>query len=70
MADPSLPVWSALAAGGVAGAALPEIARDVLLLADADPAGARAVLALASRCRREGRTVRVIVPPTVATEGC
>lgn len=70
VADPSLPVWSALAAGGVAGAALPADVRDVLLIADHDAAGARAVLTLASRCRSEGRSVRVIVPPTVATEGC
>ncbi|MBL8303179.1 MAG: toprim domain-containing protein [Ideonella sp.] len=70
VAEPTLPVWSGLTAGGVAGAALPAEVREVLLIADADPAGARAVLALAARLRAEGRAVRVIVPPTVATEGC
>lgn len=69
-ADPTLPVWSALTAGGVAAVVLPDEVREVLLIADHDPAGARAVLALAGRLRREGRTVRVLVPPTVATEGC
>ena len=69
-ADPTLPVWSCLSAGALATAELPECVRDVLLIADRDPAGARAVLALAGRLRREGRTVRVLVPPTVATEGC
>lgn len=70
VACPDLPVWSGLTAGGVAAAVLPAGVRDVLLIADADAAGARAALALASRCRSEGRAVRVIVPPTVATEGC
>ena len=61
-ADPTLPVWSALTAGGVAAVVLPDEVREVLLIADHDPAGARAVLALAGRLRREGRTVRVLVP--------
>ena len=70
VAELALPVWAALSAGGVAGVVLPDTVRDVLAVADADPAGARAVLTLASRCRSGGRAVRVIVPPTVATEGC
>ena len=70
VADPTLPVWSALTAGGVAAAVLPDGVREVLLIADADAAGARAALTLARRLRAEGRAVRVIVPPTVATEGC
>ncbi|MBL8303078.1 MAG: toprim domain-containing protein, partial [Ideonella sp.] len=56
-------------AGGVAGVALPAGVREVLAVADADAAGARAVLALAARLRAEGRTVRVVVPPTATTEG-
>ena len=63
VACPDLPVWSGLTAGGVAAAVLPAGVREVLLVADHDAAGARAVLALASRCRSEGRTVRVLVPP-------
>ena len=62
-ADPTLPVWSGLTAGGVAGVALPAGVREVLAVADADAAGARAVLTLAARLRAEGRAVRVVVPP-------
>ncbi|MBS0338345.1 MAG: toprim domain-containing protein [Proteobacteria bacterium] len=69
VADPSLPVWSCISAGGVAGVVLPAEVREVLLIADADPAGARAVLALASRCRSEGRCVRVVVPEGGADHG-
>lgn len=70
VACPDLPVWSGLTAGGVAAVALPDGVREVLLVADHDAAGARAALTLARRLRAEGRAVRVIVPPTVATEGC
>ncbi|WP_347279909.1 toprim domain-containing protein, partial [Plasticicumulans sp.] len=69
VAEPTLPVWSGLTAGGVAGAALPAEVREVLLIADADPAGARAVLALAARLRAEGRAVRVVVPEGGADHG-
>ena len=62
VADPTLPVWSALTAGGVAAAVLPDGVREVLLIADADAAGARAALMLARRLRAEGLAVRVLVP--------
>ena len=62
VADPARPVWAALTAVGVTGVVLPAGVREVLAVADADPAGARAVLTLASRCRSEGRAVRVVVP--------
>lgn len=62
IADPALPVWAAVSAGGLAAVALPPEARELLLICDADPAGARATLTLASRARGEGMTVRLLVP--------
>ncbi|HMZ12110.1 MAG TPA: toprim domain-containing protein, partial [Plasticicumulans sp.] len=69
-ADPTLPVWSALTAGGVAAVVLPVEAHDVLIVADHDPrpqtqavgAGQRAAVRLARRLRAEGRAVRIALP--------
>jgi hypothetical protein len=56
--------WSAISAGNLARSLrLPPAARDVVILADNDPAGERSVNAAVIRWRAEGRRVRIARPP-------
>jgi hypothetical protein len=65
-----LPGWAALSTSGMTALTLPGIVRDVIILADNDLSGAgeRAARAAASRWVREGRTVRIAMPPEPGTD--
>jgi hypothetical protein len=56
--------WSAISAGNLEHSLrLPPSARDIVILADNDPAGEKSVLSAARRWRAEGRHVRIARPP-------
>jgi len=57
------PVWATIAAGFMPGVVLPPEAHEVVVCADHDRAGLEAAHALARRLIREGRRVRLAVPP-------
>jgi putative DNA primase/helicase len=59
----SLPTWACLSAGGVQKVVLPERIRHVLIACDGDPVGRRYATKAAIRFEREGRRVRLRVPP-------
>jgi len=56
-------VWATVAAGFMPGVALPPEAHEVVVCPDHDRAGLEAAHALARRLLREGRRVRLAVPP-------
>ena len=59
------PTWAALSAGGIKTLILPPLplARDVVIGADHDPVGLAAAYDSAERWTREGRRVRIALPP-------
>lgn len=57
------PAWAALSTSGLRTLELPDSARDVIVLADADEFGEAAARRCAGRWRREGRRVRIARPP-------
>ena len=57
------PTWAALSAGGIKKLLLRPNAREVLIAADADPAGISAARIAAQRWYAEGRKVRIVEPP-------
>jgi putative DNA primase/helicase len=61
-----LPTWAALSAGGVRQLILPPLplASEVIIAADADPVGMQAAHNASARFGREGRTVRIAIPPS------
>jgi putative DNA primase/helicase len=65
-----LPGWAALSAGGIERLILPAGAMMVLVAADSDlnGAGQLAAARAAARFRREGRRVRVALPPKPGTD--
>lgn len=60
-----LPTWAALSTTGLSALDLPPLplAAEVIIAADADTAGLTAARAAAARWVREGRRVRIAVPP-------
>lgn len=60
---PELAVWAALSTSGMVALQLPDTVREVIICADADPAGRRAATDTALRLRHEGRSVRIAQPP-------
>jgi len=58
-----IPTWAALSAGGIKKLLLRPNAREVLIAADADPAGISAARIAAQRWHAEGRKVRIVKPP-------
>jgi phage/plasmid primase-like uncharacterized protein len=57
------PAWAAVAAGNLAqGLRLPPHVNNIIIAADADPAGQRAAQAAAARWRDEGRRVKIAKP--------
>jgi putative DNA primase/helicase len=66
----SLPAWAALSTSGMPALILPPIIRTVIILADHDRSGAgvRAAYATADRWLREGRRVRIAIPPKPGTD--
>jgi putative DNA primase/helicase len=65
-----IPTWAALSASGLRTVILPAEARMVLVAADNDEngVGQRAAYDAASRFRREGRRVKIIIPPEPNTD--
>jgi putative DNA primase/helicase len=63
-------VCAAISATGMAQVILPPIAQTVLICADHDRAGIEAAHALANRLLREGRQVKILLPPTPGTDWC
>jgi phage/plasmid primase-like uncharacterized protein len=65
-----LPAWAALSAGGIEGVLLPDIplASEIILAADHDDAGLRATNTAAEKWTRQGRAVRIAVPPEPGTD--
>ena len=65
-----LPSWAALSASGIEGILLPDLplASEIILAADHDDAGLRAANTAAERWTRQGRTVRIAVPPQPKTD--
>jgi phage/plasmid primase-like uncharacterized protein len=57
------PVWATIAAPFMKEVVLPPEAKEVVIAADHDKAGVEAAHALARRLLREGRRVRIAVPP-------
>jgi len=57
------PAWAALSTSGLQTLDLPEVVREVIVLADGDDAGETAARATAGRWQREGRRVRIAHPP-------
>jgi putative DNA primase/helicase len=58
-----LPAWAALSTSGMRSLNLPKEVRNVIVLADGDPAGEAAARDCAWRWKREGRHVRIARPP-------
>jgi putative DNA primase/helicase len=58
-----LPGWAALSTSGLGSLGLPREVEEVIILADADPAGERAAERAARRWSAEGRRVRIARPP-------
>ena len=57
-----LPGWSAVSAGNLANVELPEIVREVIILADNDTPGIRAAVRAAQQFLRQGRQASVVKP--------
>jgi putative DNA primase/helicase len=57
------PAWAALSTSGLRSLDLPDVVRDVIVLADGDAPGEAAARACAWRWKREGRRVRIARPP-------
>lgn len=57
------PSWAAMSTSGLKKLLLPQTVRDVIVLADGDPAGEAAAQECGSRFAREGRRVRLARPP-------
>jgi putative DNA primase/helicase len=70
-----LPVWACISAGGLKGVVLPDNVREVFIYADNDPpddkgrnVGKLAALALGERLIKEGRRVKVLLPPVAGVD--
>jgi putative DNA primase/helicase len=57
-----IPAWATLGTSNLARVELPECVRELIICADADPAGERAAREAAARFMREGRRVRIARP--------
>jgi len=66
----ALPAWAALSTSGMVALALPAIVRHAIILADHDASGTgeRAARRAAERWLREGRRVKLALPPDVDTD--
>ncbi len=62
-ACPGWPVWATGGISGLLNIVLPERVREVVIAADADGPGLRAAYRLVERLTREGRTVKIALPP-------
>ncbi len=57
------PAWAALSTSGLRTLDLPEVVKEVIVLADGDDGGEAAAQASATRWKKEGRRVRIARPP-------
>jgi DNA primase len=57
------PAWAALSTSGLRTLDLPQVVRDLIVLADGDDPGEAAAQDCARRLKREGRRVRIARPP-------
>lgn len=60
--------WAALSTSGLKALVLPETVREVVVLADNDPAGIAAAEVAVRRWYAEGRRVRIALPPRAGTD--
>jgi hypothetical protein len=65
-----IPVWAALSANGIRALVLPPVAREVIIIADHDAngIGESAARDAGLRWRKEGREVRIAMPPERGTD--
>lgn len=63
MQETGLPTWAALSTTGLKLLELPDVVREVVILADGDDEGEAAARAAALRWKREGRRVQIARPP-------
>jgi hypothetical protein len=65
-----MPAWAALSTSGLKALILPELVRDVVIVADHDASGAgqSAAWIAAQRWLAEGRSVRIALPPNTGTD--
>jgi putative DNA primase/helicase len=70
-----LPVWACISAGGLKSVVLPDNVREVFIYADNDPpddkgrnVGKLAALSLGERLIKEGRRVKVMLPPVAGVD--
>jgi putative DNA primase/helicase len=70
-----IPVWACLSAGGLKSVVLPDSAREVFIYGDNDPpdpqgrnVGKLAALSLGERLIKEGRRVKVLLPPVAGVD--
>ena len=66
------PCWATVSARGLEHVQLPDSVHFVIIAADRDLSGVgqTAAIALRARLQNEGRTVRVMLPPTEGTDWC
>jgi putative DNA primase/helicase len=62
------PVWATIAAPFMKEVIVPPEVREILIAADHDKAGIAAAHALARRLLREGRRLRIAVPPVEGSD--
>ena len=64
--ETGLPVWAGLSTSGMVGLVLPEppLAQEVIIACDNDPAGLKAADQAAENWTKQGRNVRLAVPPS------
>lgn len=65
LANPQACVWAALSAGGFKNLILPSypFAQNILIAADNDPTGMQAAMEASNRWAKEGRNVKIALPP-------
>ena len=63
--ETGIAAWAAISASNMANLLLPELplAREIVIAADNDPAGISAAERAAERWTKEGRKVRIAMPP-------
>ena len=62
------PCWACLSNGGIEKVVLPDFATNIIIAGDHDRPGLASAHRAASRFRREGRVVRIVVPPELGAD--
>lgn len=63
-----IPTWACLSTSGLQGIILPDAVREVLICADHDTPGLKAARAAAERLTRQGKQVKIAIPPQSGTD--